>query len=182
MWPFNLLSQPPRWKDADPGKRLAAVRELKDQNHLAEIARRDPDEFIRIAAAERVLDATVSQILLEQIAEGSRNDPARFAAATRLGNENLAQAVFREIAAKGRICWLRLAAAKRITDKTLAQAYFRKMAENKDYYYKAVRVSAARMLKDKRLAKSILAKLGATGGKKVLKGAGGEGTLPVWPH
>jgi Pyruvate/2-oxoacid:ferredoxin oxidoreductase delta subunit len=153
---FDFLSRPP-WDHSDPRVRLAAVRALTDQKILAKIAGKDFDGFIRIAAADRLTDPILTQFFLETIAAKDPNQIVRFTAAKRILNKALAQSIFTDIAATGEVCWLRFAAAKRITDETLAQNFFKTMAENKGFNYSAVRKSAARLLKDKTLARSILA-------------------------
>jgi hypothetical protein len=130
-------------------ERIAQLETITDQKKLIEIALADPDGFVRIAAAEKVKDKRVSQTLLKDLVGLKNMDTVRFAAAKRLHDNHLAQSTFTNIAAMGQICWLRLAAAKRIKNKVLAQTFFKAIAENRGFYYKAVREGAVKMLKQK---------------------------------
>jgi Domain of Unknown Function (DUF349) len=53
---LDKLKPQPRWKHADPGVRLEAVRELDDPVELAGLAEADPDAKVRRAAIARVSD------------------------------------------------------------------------------------------------------------------------------
>ncbi len=130
-------------------ERLAAIKAITEQKKLVEIAQTDPDGFVRIAAAEKIYDTRLSQSLLETLVGHDHLDTVRYMAAKKLHDSHLAQLTYTSIAVQGRVCWLRLAAAKQITNKTLAQSLLKAISENKGYYYKAVRQSAAKMLRCK---------------------------------
>jgi len=130
-------------------ERMAKLDGVSEQKKLVEIALSDPDGFVRVEAASRIKDTRVSQNLLEELTGLKNLDTVRFAAAKKLHNGHLAQQTFTNIAAMGQICWLRLAAAKRIKNKPLAQTFFKAIAENRGFFYKAVREGALKMLKQK---------------------------------
>ena len=142
---FDLFS--PKIHSTDPRLRLGALEKITRQGKLVEIAQNDPEGFVRLAAAEKIKDPRISQPLLEALVDVHQSDTVRFKAAKKLQNHHLAQLTFTNLAARAKVCWIRLAAAKKITNKALAQSFFRTMVQNKHFYYKAVRESAAKMLK-----------------------------------
>jgi hypothetical protein len=144
---FNFFKREPL--PSGHQKRMAEIKLITSQKRLAEIALTDTDGFVRIEAASLIKDTRVSQSLLEEMVTIKHMDTVRFAAAKRLHNQHLAQSTFTNIAAMGQICWLRLAAAKRIKNKVLAQTFLKAIVENKHFYYKAVRESALKLLKEK---------------------------------
>lgn len=73
---FDLLQ--PKWKHADPAVRLEAVRALKDQRVLADIAANDASAEVRLAA----LAALTDQAALERLA--SADIPHAAAAAAKV--------------------------------------------------------------------------------------------------
>jgi hypothetical protein len=69
---LDKLKPQPRWKHADPGVRLDALRELDDPAELALLAETDPDVRVRRAALPRVADvATIGRLA----ANDGRRDP-----------------------------------------------------------------------------------------------------------
>jgi hypothetical protein len=77
---LDKLKPLPRWKNADPAVRLAALRELEDPIELAALAESDPDARVRRAAVVRVDDPEV----LGRIAGGDADEETRDRAADRL--------------------------------------------------------------------------------------------------
>lgn len=142
---FDLFS--PKILSTDSRTRLAALDKITGQGKLVEIAQNDPEGYVRLAAAEKIKDPRIAQPLFEALVDVHQSDTVRFKAAKRLHNHHLAQLTFTNLAARARVCWIRLAAAKKITNKALAQSFFRTMVQNNHFYYKAVRESAAKMLK-----------------------------------
>jgi hypothetical protein len=146
--PLSILDLfSPKIHSTDPRVRLAALEKITGQGKLAEIAKNDPEGYVRLAAAEKIKDPKVAQPLLEALVEVHQSDTVRFKAARKLHNQHLAQLTFTNLAARAKVCWLRLAAAKKITNRALAQTFFRTMVQNKHFYYKAVRESAEKLLK-----------------------------------
>jgi hypothetical protein len=77
---LDKLKPQPRWKHADPGVRLEAVRDLEDPMELAVLAEHDADTRVRRAALARTSDAAV----LGRIATGDVDVETRDRAADRL--------------------------------------------------------------------------------------------------
>jgi len=69
----------PEWQNTDPNVRLAAVKRLDAEDHelLSEIARRDPDPAVRLAALRKSSDpALIVDAAQNDPDEGLRNDAA----------------------------------------------------------------------------------------------------------
>jgi hypothetical protein len=77
---LDKLKPQPRWKHADPGVRLEAVRDLDDPIELATLAETDADARVRRAAICRLTDAAV----LGRVAAGDADAETRDRAADRL--------------------------------------------------------------------------------------------------
>jgi hypothetical protein len=75
----------PKWRHSEWGRRLAAVRELKDQSILVQIVRNDADGRVREAAVGKVTDESV----LTQIARTDRDPQVRKAAVEKLTDESV---------------------------------------------------------------------------------------------
>jgi Domain of Unknown Function (DUF349) len=77
---LDKLKPQPRWKHADPGVRLDAVRELDDPVELAVLAETDPEARVRRACVVKIADPEV----LGRVAAGDADADVQDRAADRL--------------------------------------------------------------------------------------------------
>jgi uncharacterized DUF497 family protein len=110
---------------------MAAVKKLTNQASLTEIAnKKDEHDDIRMAAAERLTDQALAQVVYDDISKNSKYPKVRMAAAKNLTDQAVAQAVYAEIAKKDKDSEMRMAAAERLTDQALAQVVYAEIAKN----------------------------------------------------
>lgn len=75
----------PKWKHEDAKVRLEAVKELDDQEILAEIAKNDSDKDVRKEAVKKISNESV----LADIAENDSDKDVREEAVERIGDESI---------------------------------------------------------------------------------------------
>jgi hypothetical protein len=110
MWPFK-----PKWEHKDCNIRIAAVKKLKDQKILAEIAKNDNDFDVRIAAVDNPY--FTDQVILTEIAKDP-NDPTRHI--RKCAIEKITdQATLADIAKNEHISDPAIAAIMKVTDPVL---------------------------------------------------------------
>lgn len=133
-----------KWKHSDPEVRLAAVRDLDNQDILGEIAEKDPVFRVRLAAVGKVIGNDV----LAAIAEKDSNIQVRLAAIARIKDQtrlcNLANQVAEER--------VRLAAVEAIADDGALEY----VAINNDS--DSVRLAAVRRIKKEEHLLAVAAK------------------------
>lgn len=75
----------PKWKHRDPFVRMEAVKKLKDQKILAEIAKNDKENLIKQAAIDKIQD----QSLLSEIARNGKEKSVKEAVIGKVKDQNL---------------------------------------------------------------------------------------------
>ena len=77
---------------------MGAVSKLRDQEYLTEIAKNNSNDSVRLAAADKLDDKTLAQVVFMNIAQTSSDGETRLDAVKRFRDQSLAQSVYLDIA------------------------------------------------------------------------------------